>query len=146
MLQALGASGVSGTIAFAAVDGGVRVEGEVDGLPPNSSHGFHVHEKGDCSAADGSSAGGHFNPTSKAHGAMDSMESRVGNLGNLIADDKGVARIDAVKHGASLGDGGPADLVGRGLIVHVTLDNLKTQPTGASGARIACGVIVAKKP
>ncbi len=141
-LQALGGSGVSGSIVFIAAEGGVRLEGDVLGLPPNSSHGFHIHEKGDCSAADGSSAGGHFTSSHAMHGAMDAMDSHTGDLGNLVADDKGVAHVELLKPGASLGDGTATDVMNRGLIVHAVTDDLKTQPTGASGARIACAVIV----
>ncbi|MBI5507519.1 MAG: superoxide dismutase family protein [Deltaproteobacteria bacterium] len=145
-IAALGTSGVHGRLTLTRVDAGVKIEGRIEGLPPTSAHGFHVHEKGDCSAADGASAGGHFNPMATMHGPMDAADSHAGDLGNLTADRLGVAQVALTKLGVSLADGGPADLVGRGVIVHALVDDLKTQPTGASGARIACGVVKASTP
>jgi Cu-Zn family superoxide dismutase len=112
----------------------------VSGLQPNQEHGFHVHEKSDCSSGDGMSTGGHFNPGAKPHGKHDDAERHAGDLPSLKADAAG--RVDAkfTLSGLSIGSGA-ADIVGRGLIVHAMPDDYKTQPTGNSGARIACGVI-----
>lgn len=129
----------AGTVRFEQRGEDVQVTAQISGLKPNQEHGFHVHEKGDCSSVDGTSAGGHFNPTGKPHGAPDG-EHHAGDLPALKADAGGRATASFVLHGVSLG-AGAADLLGRGVIVHAAPDDYKTQPTGNSGARIACGVI-----
>lgn len=129
----------NGPVRFIAVDSGVRVEARLDGLTPGA-HGFHIHEKGDCSAADGTSAGGHFNPTGKPHGHPDKADHHMGDLPMLMADAAGHAELTTVVKGLSIGMG-EANIVGRGLIVHAGADDYATQPTGNSGARVACGVI-----
>lgn len=140
-LEATKGSKVSGVVQFfPLVEGGVRVQGRVEGLAPNSEHGFHIHEKGDCSSGDGMSTGGHFNPTAKAHGAHDHSEHHAGDLASLKADANGVARFSYTTTALSVGMGA-TDVVGRGLIVHRDPDDFKTQPTGNSGPRQACGVI-----
>ncbi|WP_202843625.1 superoxide dismutase family protein [Luteimonas saliphila] len=133
---------VAGRLQFAIVDGGIRVTGEVTGLAPGSEHGFHVHETGDCSAPDGSSAGGHFNPASTAHGRVGEGEHHAGDSDNIVANDQGVATVDTLLRGATLGDGESTEVIGRGVIVHADPDDYATQPTGNAGARLACGVIV----
>ena len=135
---------VAGTLSFAAVDGGVRVTGEVTGLPGAGQHGFHVHEHGDCSAPDGSSAGGHFNPASTAHGRVGQGEHHAGDSDNISANEQGVATVDTLLQGVSVGDGGAGDIVGKGVIVHADPDDYATQPTGNAGGRLACGVIAAQ--
>jgi Cu-Zn family superoxide dismutase len=119
----------------------VLVTGEIAGLAPNSEHGFHIHEKGDCSSGDGMGTGGHFNPTGKAHGAHEHSEHHAGDLTSLKADAAGVAKFSFESATISVG-AGPTDVVGHGLIVHRDADDFKTQPTGNSGARVACAVIV----
>lgn len=111
----------------------------VNGLVPGQEHGIHIHEKGDCSSGDGMSTGGHFNPTGKPHGPQD-KDHHAGDLPALKADDKGRADLTVELKGLGIGSGA-ADIVGRGLIVHAKPDDYATQPTGNSGARIACGVI-----
>jgi len=140
VFQALGDSGVSGTLTFTQVAGGVRVEGTIAGLAPGSVHGFHVHEKGDCSSPDGKSAGGHFNPDGVDHGDLNASPSHVGDLGNVVADGSGKAMVSLVRGDATLGDGGPHDILGRGLILHADRDDF-SQPTGNAGSRVACAVI-----
>jgi superoxide dismutase, Cu-Zn family len=135
-------SRVSGTASFAQVGDKVRVIAEVNGLSPGA-HGFHIHEKGDCSAPDGTSAGGHFNPTAKPHGNPDHAEHHAGDMPQLIANAAGIATITAYLDGITLGEGAN-NIVGRSIIVHAAPDDFKTQPTGNSGARQACGVIVKK--
>lgn len=132
---------VTGMVQFSQTGDKVRVSGEVRGLKPNGEHGFHVHEKGDCSSGDGMSTGGHFNPAGKAHGAHDNNEHHAGDLPSLRADATGSARFNFESTTVSVG-AGPADVVGRGLIVHRDPDDFKTQPTGNAGPRLACGVIV----
>ena len=126
---------------FPLAEGGIRVQGRVEGLAPNSEHGFHIHEKGDCSSGDGLSAGGHFNPAQQAHGKFnDSKAHHAGDLPSLDADPQGVATIDFVSKELTL-DRGSNGILGRGLIVHNDPDDYTTQPTGNSGARLACAVI-----
>jgi Cu-Zn family superoxide dismutase len=132
-----------GEVTFTAEpDGGVKVVGTFSGLV-FGEHGFHVHEKGDCSAPDGSSAGGHFNPGAKPHAAREAAARHVGDLGNLKADPYGLARVDFVDKGLSLS--GPQSIVGKAVIVHEKADDFTTQPTGNAGGRQACGVIEAAK-
>lgn len=130
---------VRGSITFREVADGVRVEGEIKGLTPGK-HGFHVHEFGDCSASDAGSAGDHFNPTNKPHGAAEDRERHAGDLGNIEADASGVAKVNFLDHNLSMIKG-PRSIIGRSLVVHAKADDLKTQPAGDSGARVACGVI-----
>lgn len=121
----------------------VMVHARVSGLKPGQEHGFHVHEKGDCASGDGMGTGGHFNPTAKPHGPQDA-DHHAGDMPSLKADAEGKADVKFHLHGVSLKDG-PANLMGRGVIVHAGPDDYKTQPTGNSGARIACGVIEAHR-
>lgn len=130
----------AGTVQFAQRGDRVHVSGEVRGLRPNAEHGFHVHEKGDCSSADGTSAGGHYNPGGRPHGRHGVGAHHAGDLPSLRADGNGVARFSF--ESASIGVGSGADIVGRGLIVHRDPDDYTTQPTGNAGARLACAVIV----
>ncbi|MEX8194157.1 superoxide dismutase family protein [Comamonas guangdongensis] len=141
-LEATKGSKVSGAVQFIPLaEGGVRVQGRVEGLAPNSEHGFHIHEKGDCSSGDGLSAGGHFNPTQQAHGRLNgSQPHHLGDLPSLDADTQGVATIDFVSKSITL-DKGSSGILGRALIVHNAPDDYTTQPTGNSGARLACAVI-----
>lgn len=132
---------VNGTVTFEAVEGGVRIVAKIDQLTPGK-HGFHIHEFGDCSAPDGASAGGHFNPTHKKHGGPDSLERHVGDLGNLVADEKGHAVYERVDSLISLE--GPDTIIGRSIVVHALPDDYTTQPTGNSGGRVACGVITSR--
>ncbi len=129
---------VMGRVTFEVVKGGIRVSGHLSGLTPGK-HGFHVHEYGDCSADDGTSTGGHFNPTAMPHGGRLSAKRHVGDLGNIDADQNGVADFSFVDSIISLS--GRNSIIGRGIIVHEKEDDLMSQPTGAAGARVACGVI-----
>ncbi|MBD3163024.1 MAG: superoxide dismutase family protein [Candidatus Eisenbacteria bacterium] len=140
LLEPTEGNDVHGRVEFEVVDGGVRVHAEVEGLTPGL-HGFHVHEKGDCSAPDAGSAGGHFAPHGNPHGAPDDLptERHVGDLGNLNADSTGVARYDRIDMVISLE--GENSIVDKAVIVHSGEDDLESQPTGDAGARVACGVI-----
>lgn len=133
---------VSGQVAFAPMGNGVHISGTVGGLPPNSTHGIHVHEKGDCSAADASSAGGHFNPAASAHGRASAPAHHAGDMDNIVANADGVAQVNIHLMGVTLGGGAANDIAGRALVVHAAPDDYTTQPSGNSGARVACGVIV----
>jgi Cu-Zn family superoxide dismutase len=141
VLQPTAGNAAAGTVTFTQSGAKVLVSGEVRGLKPNAQHGFHVHEKGDCSAPDATSAGGHFNPDGKPHGDAHHAPHHAGDLPPLVADAAGVARINFEADSFSVGSGAANDVVGRGLIVHRDPDDFKTQPTGNSGARIACAVV-----
>jgi superoxide dismutase, Cu-Zn family len=130
---------VGGTVTFTEVADGVQVRAEITGLTPGN-HGFHVHEFGDCSAADASSAGAHFNPTNKPHAAPDAAERHVGDMGNVQADVLGKAKLEYVDHQISLTND-ERSVIGRSVVVHAKADDLKSQPAGDSGARVSCGVI-----
>ncbi|TWO73057.1 superoxide dismutase family protein [Caenimonas sedimenti] len=140
MLQATTGNTTSGTVEFVQSGGKVMVSGEVRGLKPGAEHGFHVHEKGDCSSGDGMSTGGHFNPGGQPHGQHSHGTHHAGDLPSLRADAAGVARFSFESSTIAVGSG-MADVVGRGLIVHRDPDDYRTQPTGNAGPRLACAVI-----
>lgn len=142
-LAAASGSLVSGQLRLVPMGDGVQISGEIGGLAPGSAHGFHVHEKGDCSAADASSAGGHFNPTGNAHGRASMPMHHAGDMDNIVANADGVAKIDIHLSGVSLGGGSANDIVGRAIIVHGDPDDYRSQPSGNAGPRVACGVIEA---
>ncbi|MDZ7359510.1 MAG: superoxide dismutase family protein [candidate division KSB1 bacterium] len=132
-----------GVVTFTQEEGGVRVVAKLTGVP-KGAHGFHIHEFGDCSAPDATSAGGHFNPTGMVHAGPTAEKRHIGDLGNITADDKGNATLDYVdKH---LTMSGAHSIIGYAVILHANPDDFTTQPTGNAGGRIACGVIgVAKQ-
>jgi Cu-Zn family superoxide dismutase len=134
-LASASGSSVTGTVAVTATTGGVHLEVKASGLTPGV-HGFHVHEVGDCSAPDASSAKGHFNPGAKPHGM------HAGDLSDLTADATGAAKLSVDMPGLELGDG-PTSIMGRAFVIHADPDDHKTQPSGNSGKRVACGVIKA---
>ena len=138
-LQARSGSQVGGAVWFSEQAGGVRVVARVTGLKPNQEHGFHVHEKGDCSAPDATSAGGHFNPGGQPHGPQ-AMAHHGGDMPSLKADASGNAEATFTIEGVTL-SGAVDGVVGKAVVVHAQPDDYKTQPTGNSGGRIACGVI-----
>jgi len=139
-LQPTTGNTASGSVSFLQKGNKVLVSGEIRGLKPNAEHGFHVHEKGDCSSGDGMSAGGHFNPTGAPHGSHGMGMHHTGDLPSLKADAGGVARVNFESGSLAVGSG-VTDVVGKGLIVHRDPDDYKTQPTGNAGPRLACAVI-----
>jgi superoxide dismutase, Cu-Zn family len=141
-LQPTKGSKAFGEATFEPAGDKVRVVVVAQGLRPNQEHGFHIHEAGDCRSGDGMSAKGHFNPHSKPHGQPGSAERHAGDLPSLQAGKDGRAKLEVTIDGVTLAPG-PASIVGRGVIIHADPDDFKTQPTGNSGARIACGVIKA---
>ncbi|HEY2615313.1 MAG TPA: superoxide dismutase family protein [Chthoniobacterales bacterium] len=143
VLHSASGSQVTGTITFTKSGDTVQVVADVAGLTPGK-HGFHIHEFGDCSAADASSAGGHFNPTHKQHGAPDAPEHHVGDLGNVEADSGGKAHLELKDNSLQLT--GENSIVGHAVILHTKDDDLKSQPVGNAGGRVACGVIGVAKP
>ncbi|HTH47294.1 MAG TPA: superoxide dismutase family protein [Candidatus Limnocylindria bacterium] len=139
VLSAASGSTVGGTVNFIAEKDGIRVVANFGGLSPGL-HGFHIHEHGDCSAPDAKSAGGHFNPTGMPHaGPMDAAR-HMGDLGNLEADAAGNATYS--RKFSDLKIRGATSILGKAVIVHAKADDLKTQPAGDAGDRVACGVIV----
>jgi Cu-Zn family superoxide dismutase len=132
-------SKLTGTATLTETDGGVRVVLNVQGISPGD-HGAHVHEKGDCSAPDGASAGGHFNPAGHQHGLPVVEQRHLGDLGNIAIGKDGKGTQDITVPGANLKPGDPNSYVGRAIIVHEKKDD-GGQPTGNSGGRIGCGVI-----
>lgn len=132
---------VSGTLSMVPMGNGVHITGEIGGLGAGQTHAIHVHEKGDCSAVDASSAGGHFNPTGSAHGRAGTPVHHAGDMDNLTANAEGVADVDIHLSGVALGGGAANDIAGRAVIVHAAPDDYTSQPSGNAGARVACGVI-----
>ncbi|MEO8629240.1 MAG: superoxide dismutase family protein [Betaproteobacteria bacterium] len=129
----------TGTVNFVTRGNAVMVDARVTGLTPGL-HGFHIHEKGDCRAPDGSSAGGHFNPDGQAHAGPQAVHRHAGDLGNLKADANGVAVYHAEITGISLATTEDS-IIGRAVIVHAGTDDFTSQPAGNAGARVACGLI-----
>jgi Cu-Zn family superoxide dismutase len=127
-----------GIVTFTIVNDSVKVVADVQGLAPGK-HGFHIHEYGDCSAPDGTSAGGHYNPFGAEHGAPTDSNRHVGDLGNIVANQDSVAHFEWVDHMLELN--GAFTIAGRAVIVHAGEDDLVSQPTGDAGPRVACGVI-----
>ena len=140
-LKATQGNGVSGTLRLLPEANGVRISGSIKGLTPNTTHGFHVHEKGDCSAPDASSAGAHYNPGGQPHGNPASVDRHLGDMPNVSTDAQGVATVDIVVSGVTLRTGQVNDIVGKAIVLHQKADDYKTQPAGDSGSRIACAVI-----
>ncbi len=138
VVQGLGEHKVKGKVTFTQKADGVEVVAELTGLHPGE-HGFHIHEYGDCSMADGKCAGGHFNPTNMPHGGPDSPKRHVGDLGNIKADSTGRAMYKRLDTMIALS--GPNSIIGRSVILHAKADDLKTQPSGDAGDRIGCGTI-----
>lgn len=134
----------AGTVIFTQTENGVRVQAEISGLQEDSMHGFHIHQYGDCRADDGTSAGGHFNPENMPHGGPDNMQRHVGDLGNLESGSDGTATADFVDSALQLS--GVDTILGRGVVLHAGEDDLESQPTGAAGARLGCGVIGVANP
>lgn len=135
-------STVTGTATFIEKNGKVTFVANLAGLKPGV-HAIHIHEKSDCSAADGSSAGGHWNPTFKKHGKWGVGEYHRGDIGNFIADEKGNGTITMTTDEWCIGcEDATKNILGKGLIVHQGTDDFTTQPAGNAGARVACSAII----
>lgn len=132
----------NGSVSFVQNGDRIIIDARIDGLTPGA-HGFHVHERGDCSAPDGMSAGGHFNPSGRPHGGPEHADRHAGDFGNLNADANGnaVLRLTVPASQISLAREASNSVVGKALIVHTDPDDYKTQPTGNAGKRVACGII-----
>lgn len=143
VLMSASDSTVAGELTITPSNDGIQLTGTVVGLPADAQVGFHIHEVGDCSAPDASSAGGHFNPTDSEHGRQGEDPHHGGDSDNIVADDQGVATVNADYPDLVLGGGGANDAIGRAVIVHADPDDYVSQPAGNAGARVACGVIEA---
>ncbi len=141
-LQPTKGNQAKGTVTFTPTDDAnkIKVQVHLSDLKPGSVHGMHVHEKGDCSAADASSAGDHFNPAGKRHGDRSGTEKHAGDLGNVEASSAGKVSATFDVDDISVSDG-QQGIIGKSVILHEKADDLKTQPSGDSGSRIACAVI-----
>jgi Cu-Zn family superoxide dismutase len=138
-LEAKSGSKLAGKAVLTETEGGVHIVLTVEGIEPGD-HGAHVHEKGDCSAADGASAGGHFNPGTHDHGLPGAPKRHLGDLGNITIGKDGKGTLDITAPGANLKATDAVSFVGRSIIVHAKKDD-GGQPTGNAGGRIGCGVI-----
>lgn len=134
---------IAGTVTFTQVgESKIRVVADITGLTPGK-HGFHIHQNGDCGSPDGSTAGPHFNPGGHKHGAPTDKERHEGDLGNLDADQSGKAHLEWVD--TMLTFEGDNSIIGKAVLIHAKVDDLKSQPAGNSGDRIGCGVITKKQ-
>jgi Cu-Zn family superoxide dismutase len=135
----------AGMATLTEVPGGVRIVVEAKGLPPGP-HGVHIHEVGTCEGPQFTTAGGHFNPDKKQHGLLNPQGPHNGDLPNITIDANGTGRMETTTEHITLGAGLKSifDADGSALVVHAGPDDFKTDPTGNSGGRIACGVIVKK--
>jgi Cu-Zn family superoxide dismutase len=139
-IEARSGSKLTGKAILTETDGGVHVALSVEGVTPGGDHGAHVHEKGDCSAPDAASAGGHFNPAGNEHALPAIPKRHLGDMGNLTIGKDGKGSLDITIPGANLKAGDPNSFAGKSIIVHAKKDD-GGQPTGNAGGRIGCGVI-----
>lgn len=142
VIDAKSGSMTSGTVSFEEEDGEVEIEAEIKGLSPGS-HAIHIHENGDCSAADGKSAGGHWNPTNRAHGKWGMPPFHVGDIGNLEVGEDSVGTLSLETDKWCIGcEDANKNILGKAIIIHKGPDDFSSQPSGAAGPRIGCGEIV----
>lgn len=132
---------ISGKLTARPTADGVRITGEIGSLQRGGTQAIHIHETGDCSAADATSAGGHFNPGQQPHGKSGSGAHHGGDMNNIVADASGVAQVDVQALGVTLGGGATNDIAGRAVVIHAKADDYQSQPAGNAGARVACGII-----
>jgi Cu-Zn family superoxide dismutase len=139
-VDAKSGSGLFGTAIFTREGRNIVLRLNVDSAPPGK-HAVHLHETGDCSAADASSAGAHWNPTHANHGPWGGRSFHLGDIGNLPVHDDGMGTLQITTDRWSMGTGQDNDIVGKALVIHEKEDDFVTQPTGNAGARIGCGVV-----
>ena len=137
-------SEVQGTVTFEQMGDAVQMKADFTGLSANGKHAIHIHQNADCSAEDGKSAGGHWNPTDEPHGKWDSAEGyHEGDLGNMTTDADGNATMEFTTEQWCIGcDDETKNIIGHGVIVHQGADDFTSQPSGAAGARVSCGEIL----
>jgi Cu-Zn family superoxide dismutase len=135
-------SNVNGTITFTEIDGKVKMTVDISGLTPGD-HGIHIHAIGDCVAADGSSAGGHWNPTNVGHGKWGIAPFHKGDIGNILADSNGIGKLILETDLWCINcDDETKNIIGKAIIIHEGVDDYSSQPAGAAGDRIGCGKIM----
>jgi Cu-Zn family superoxide dismutase len=139
-IEARSGSQVSGTASFMGEGGPLSLSIEIEGAPAGT-HAVHLHEIGDCSAPDASSAGNHWNPTHEDHGRWGDAPFHLGDIGNVEVAEDGTGRLALITDKWAIGTGSQNDVVGKSIIVHEKPDDFTTQPTGAAGGRIGCGVV-----
>jgi Cu-Zn family superoxide dismutase len=144
VLQAKSGSEMTGIAMFIQDDYGVTLQLNIENTTPGE-HAVHLHEVGDCSADDASSAGGHWNPTHEEHGKWGVPPHHLGDIGNITVGEDGTGSLTLTTDRWTLGDGGESDIYGKSIIVHEGPDDFSSQPSGAAGARIGCAVIEIKK-
>ena len=140
ILGSASGSNLTGTAVFTQNGDTITLTVEIQNVSPGL-HAVHIHEEGDCSAPDGTSAGGHWNPTNVAHGKWGEGEFHLGDIGNITVGEDGTGKIELTTNLWEMGTGSDLDIVGRGIIVHAGADDFTSQPSGAAGARISCGAI-----
>ncbi len=133
-----------GVVHFIQRGDSVKVVADIEGLLPGKKHAFHIHQFGDCSAPDGMSAGGHYNPEGHQHGLPENENRHAGDLGNIQANDQGKAHYEITVNNLSI-TGTKNPILGRAVIVHAKVDD-GSQPVGNAGGRIACGVVGVASP
>lgn len=139
VIQGVAGSGLAGTVWFTEQADGVHIVADISGAPAGS-HGFHLHQYGDCTAADFTSTGGHFNPTGVEHGGPDAAVHHAGDFGNIEVGADGKSHLELTSGMLTVHEG-PNSVLGRAIILHAGTDDLTSQPTGAAGDRLGCGVV-----
>lgn len=139
VIQPKSNSKLNGSVTFTQSGKNVLVSGIFSGLQPNAQQGIHIHEKGDCSAADATSAGGHFNPSNTPHGSIHQPKYHAGDMPNISSDQNGYANYRATLQRVSLV--GELSIIGLSVVVHQDPDDYTSQPAGNSGPRVGCGLI-----
>lgn len=142
VIESKSESTVKGTVVFTEKNGVVNMVADINGAAPGT-HAIHIHDKGDCSAADGSSAAGHWNPTKENHGKWGTAPCHRGDIGNIEVGADGKGKITMTTDLWCVGCNDlNKDITGKAIIIHAKADDFTTQPTGNAGARLGCGVIV----
>lgn len=139
-IESKSGSKVTGKAVFTELpSGGVKAEIWIENATPGT-HGLHIHEKGDCSAADATSAGGHFNSAGNPHAAPADKARHNGDFGNIEVGADGKGHLEITTDMLTVKPG-PNSVVGKSVVFHEKADDLKTQPSGAAGGRFGCGVV-----
>jgi Cu-Zn family superoxide dismutase len=138
-------SNVTGMVTFTQTKDTIFMTATLSGLSPGS-HAIHIHAIGDCSADDGSSAGGHWNPTNVDHGKWGTAPFHIGDIGNIVADSNGNGTISRETDLWCINcDDETKDIIGKAIIIHQGIDDFSSQPSGAAGSRIGCGKVMAQE-
>ncbi|UII19744.1 superoxide dismutase family protein [Fulvivirga ligni] len=139
-ISAKSGSELAGTAKFTQTENGVEFEIMLENATPGE-HAVHIHETGDCSAPDGKSAGGHWNPTGVEHGKRGSGQFHKGDIGNITIGEDGTGTLTITAEDWTIGGADDSNVVGHAIIVHAGPDDFTSQPAGAAGDRIGCALI-----